>query len=285
MIRNLLIALTALLWLQTSVFTVDAREVAVVTTFGAPARALTEPGLYAKAPWPIQAIVRFDHRARILGVPATEVLTKDKKNLVVEPFCVWRIEDPQKFLETVGTDEAAEVRLKDLVVSQIAGALGQVEFTDLFSIDRREDSMLAVDVVERIRSMAKDRLGVAILDVQLEHVGLPVQNEQSIYERMRAERSRIASAYRSEGTQRATEIRAQADRAAAEILANAEREAALVRAEAEGKATELLSAAYNEDPELFRLLTSIDTMRTILHGDTVVVLDDDDPLLGEAMRP
>jgi modulator of FtsH protease HflC len=274
------------LWLQTALFTVDARQVAVVTAFGAPVRSLTEPGLHAKAPWPIQDVVRFDHRARILSVPATEVLTKDKKNLVVEPFCVWRVEDPQKFLETVLTDEAAEVRLKDLVASQIAGALGQVEFTDLFSTERESGSMLGATVVKRIQDMAFERLGVTILDVQLEHVGLPVQNEQSIYERMRAERSRIASATRSEGAQRATEIRAQADRAAAEILANAIKEAALVTAEAEGRSAEVLGAAYAEDPALFHLLTAIDTMKTVLGGQTVLVLDaDDDPILREVMRP
>jgi membrane protease subunit HflC len=109
--------------------------------------------------------------------------------------------------------------------------------------------MLPADMLPGIAAIGSQRLGIEILDVQLRHIGLPLQNEQSIYERMRAERSRIAKAYRSEGEERAQSIRAEADRKAAEILAGADKEAMGIRARADGAAAKIYANAYSEDPD------------------------------------
>jgi hypothetical protein len=106
-VRALALGALPLALLAASVFTLDAREVAVVTSFGAPVRTLLEPGLYMRAPWPLHEVVRFDARARVLEVAPTELLTSDKKNLVVEAFAIWRVADPQKFLEAAGGVAAA----------------------------------------------------------------------------------------------------------------------------------------------------------------------------------
>ena len=109
--RTLLMALLATGILGGSVYTVDAREVAVVTLFGKPVETLTEPGLKVRLPWPIHEVVRFDKRAQLLSVEPAEVLTRDKKNLVVEAFLLWRISDPERFLEAVGTEGTGGVVL------------------------------------------------------------------------------------------------------------------------------------------------------------------------------
>jgi membrane protease subunit HflC len=268
-------------------FTVDAREVAVLLAFGAPIRSLEAPGLYARLPWPIQEVVRFDRRARVLDVQASEVLTRDKKNLVVEPFILWRVREPRRFLESfrqagasVDADlaGAAELRLSDLVSSRIASALGQKDFADLVSADTPSAEMLPTEVRAELAASALDRFGIELLDVRLRHVGLPLQNEQSIYERMRAERSRIANAYRSEGEEKATAIRARADREAAGILAEADREAARIVAEADGAAARLYADAARRDPEFYRFLRNLDASRRILGGG------DEEPA-GGAPRP
>ena len=203
MSRPLLFGFLAAALLGSSIYTVDAREVAVVTLFGKPVKTVTEPGLQAGLPWPLHQVVRFDKRTQLLSVETAEVLTRDKKNLVVEAFLLWRISDPERFLEAVGTTEIANTQLSDLVASRIAAALGNRDFGELMTTEGDAVSMLPDNLLNGIAEIGKDRLGIEALDVRLRHLGLPLQNEQSIYERMRAERSRIANAYRSEGEERA----------------------------------------------------------------------------------
>lgn len=282
-----LVAALAVAGLAGSVYTLDAREVAVVTLFGAPVRTVLEPGLYLRAPWPLHEVVRFDRRARLLDVAPAELLTADKKNLVVEAFVVWRVSDPERFLETVGAEEAAETWLSDLVVSRVAAGLGQREFSDLMNVEASAQDLLPSDVLKDVARIALERLGVQVLDVRLRHLGLPLQNEQSIYERMRAERSRIANAYRSEGEEKAASIRAEAERKAAEILASAERESASIEAGAEAAASRLYAESYRKDPEFYRFLRQQEALRAVLDQDTTLVVDANSPLfraLQEAPR-
>jgi membrane protease subunit HflC len=258
-----------------SVYTLDAREVGIVTMFGATVRTLTEPGLYLRAPWPLHEVIRIDRRARLLAVPPTDLLTKDKKNLVVEPFIVWRVEDPGRFIEAVGSAAAAETQLSDLVVSRIASSLGQREFTELVEVGKTEATLLSPELRSALDEVAVARLGVRVLELRLKHLGLPLQNEQSIYERMRAERSRIANAYRSEGEERAASIRAEADRQAAELRAQAEEDAARIEATGEAEAARLYAEAYARDPELFLLMRQLSAYEASLDEDDVVVISSD----------
>ncbi len=296
------VALLLLAGLGSSLYTVDSREVAVVLSFGAPVRTVTEPGLYARLPWPLHEVVRFDRRARVLAAPPTELLTHDKKNLVVEAFTLWRVQDPQRFLESFRqpVDEirwedlvqAAELGLGDLVTSRIAAALGEMEFADLLSVESAGQELLPQGLAQTVAGEAADRFGIQLLDLRLRHVGLPLQNEQSIYERMRAERSRIANAYRSEGEEKATTIRARADRQAAEILAEADKEAARIMAEAEAAAARLYAETYRKDPEFYRYLRSLDVLRTVLaegneqgeSAEAVLVLDSESELFSPLTR-
>jgi membrane protease subunit HflC len=281
---TLLIVALGLALPAASVYTLDAREIAVVTSFGATVEKVTEPGLHVKAPWPIHTVVRFERRSRLLNIEPTELLTRDKKNLVVEAFVLWRVEDPLRFLEAVGDAETAEARLSDLVVSRIAAGLGQLDFDALLSVKRAEPTLLPASVMEGVGLISRERLGIEILDVRLGHLGLPLQNEQSIYERMRAERKRIANAYRSEGEEQAITIRARADREAAEITAAAERQAANIRAKAEGQAAGIYAEAYARDPRFYRYLRALDGYRALLGEGDVLVLDSQAGLFEELPR-
>ena len=255
-----------------ALYTVDAREVALVTMFGATVRTVTTPGLYLRAPWPVHEVHRIDRRARLLAVPAADVLTKDKKNLVVEPFVVWRVEDPERFIEAVGSAEAAETQLADLVVSRIANSLGQREFSALIAVGKAEPSLLVPELRAALDEVAAGRLGVRVVELRLRHLGLPLQNEQSIYERMRAERGRIANAYRSEGEERAASIRAEADRQAAELRAQAEEEAAKIEAAGEAEAARLYAEAWARDPQLFALMRQLEVYEASMGADDWVVI-------------
>ena len=262
-----------------SVYTVDAREVAVVTLFGKPVETVTEPGLKIRLPWPLHQVTRFDKRVQLLSVKPAEVLTRDKKNLVVEAFVMWRVSDPERFLEAVGSPEVAETQLSDLVVSRIAAALGNRDFGQLMTTETTQTDLLPDDLRDGVASIGQQRLGIEVVDVRLRHLGLPLQNEQSIYERMRAERSRIANAYRSEGEERASTIRAEADRQAAEILAGAEKEAMGIRARADGAAAKVYADAYDQDPEFYLFMRRLQTAETLLDDGSVLVIDSNGPLM------
>lgn len=267
-------------------YTLDAREVAVVTSFGAPVGSVVEPGLHFRIPWPVQEVVRFDARNRVLEIEATEMLTHDKKNLVVEMFAVWRVADPQRFLESAGSMETAEGQLRDLVVSRVAGAIGQLDFQSLLAVSGGGAELLPESVGKDVAQIAADRFGVAVTDLRLKGLGLPLQNEQSIYERMRAERTRIANAYRSEGEEQATTIRAAADRQAAELLSTADKDAALIVAEAESEVALRYAAAYRADPALFRYWSAMESYKaTIGAGQTTVYLDGDNGFFSAMAAP
>lgn len=275
--------------LASCLWVVDAREVALVTSFGAPVREVTEPGLYLRAPWPINELVRFDRRARVLAISPTETLTTDKKNLVVEAFVVWRVAHPRTFLEAVGSPETAEARLTDLVVSAVAAGLGHKQYEELLVVRDDGDAMtpplLPESVHAQVAEIALSRFGIEVLDLRIRHLGLPLQNEQSIYGRMRAERARIANQYRSEGEEQATAIRARADRQAAELMAGAERDAGAITAKAEQVAARLQADAYRQDPKLYTLLRELQTTEAVVDEGSTLVLSTDSPLFKALMEP
>jgi modulator of FtsH protease HflC len=270
--KTMLTALLAVLWLTTSLYTVDSRETAVVTAFGDPVRTVEEPGLKLKAPWPIHTLRRFDSRAHILELDATEAFTKDTKNLVLTPFVIWRISDARIFMETVKSKEGAALPLKDVAVSRIASSIGEVSFSDVLNTSSDTLELLPSGLLEKINSDTS-RFGITVLDVRLRHIGLPVQNEQSIYDRMRTERSRIAKRYRSEGEEQASAIRAKADREAAEIRASAELAASEILSKAEESAAKLYAEVYAQDPALYELLRDIETSRATMQEGGTIVLD------------
>ena len=262
-----------------SVYTLDARELAVVTLFGKPVEVVMDPGLKVRLPWPLHQVNRFDKRVQLLSVKPAEVLTRDKKNLVVEAFVLWRVSDPERFLEAVGSSDVAETQLSDLVVSRIAAALGNRDFGELMTTETTKAALLPSELMEGVAQIGQQRLGIEVVDVRLRQLGLPLQNEQSIYERMRAERSRIANAYRSEGEERAAAIRAEADRQAAEILAGAHKEAMGIRAKADGNAARIYAEAYAEDPEFYLFMRRLQTAETLLDDGSVLVIDSNGPLM------
>jgi membrane protease subunit HflC len=274
---GMVFALVTLTWLGTSCFVLDARELGVVTMFGDPVRPLQEPGLRLKLPWPVQQVERFDARAQLLEVETLEAFTKDTKNLVIVPFVVWKIQDPIVFMERIRTLKDAQRPIEDLVTSTIASAVGQLSFTDVLNTENKRDSLLPDTLVSDVNTEAK-RLGIVVESIAIEKLSLPVQNEQSIYERMRAERSRIANRYRSEGEEQASAIRAKADREAVEIRIGAEKEAANLVAAAEKRAHELYQAAYAKDPSLYTLIRDLESVEASLeNGGTLILSGEERP--------
>jgi modulator of FtsH protease HflC len=270
--------IATLLWMSSSLYIQDARDVSVVTMFGEPIHAVTEAGLGFKAPWPIQKVERFDARAQLLEIEPVEVFTKDTKNLVVSPYVIWKIKEPVVFMERIRSLEDAQRPIEDLVTSRIASAIGRLDFSEIFhSTDQSQNALLPEDLVSQTNTQA-NRLGIHIESISIEKLSLPIQNEQSIYERMRAERSRIARKYRSEGEELASAIRAKSEREAVQIRVEAQSKASEIIATAEKQANEIYQQTYSQDPDLYKLIRDLESVEASLHsGGTLILSSEDRP--------
>jgi modulator of FtsH protease HflC len=284
MVPVVLIGLGLTAW--SAFFAVDVTQHAIVTRFGNPMRVIVEPGLQVKWPAPIERVVRFDNRLLVFDMPgpnepAKEFLTLDKKNVEVSSYTCWRIRDPRHFLETVGTREDVEARLGDVVIAELGKVLGQHNLSGLLSTNSAE--LKLEPIMQQIRTAcaakAIQEYGVEIVDFRIKRVNFPEQNRGSVFERMRAERNRMATRYRSEGEEEATKIRAEADKKRTEILAEAYRKAQEIQGKAEAEATRIYAEAYGQDPEFYEFLRTLESYEKSLTSGTTIVLPADSPYL------
>jgi membrane protease subunit HflC len=229
----------------------------------------------------VDDVVRLDARLLYFDAPAGEFLTNDKKNIVVTPFVLWRIEEPLRFLQTLVTRESAEARLADLVASETGAALGSVPFTRLVSATAGEADLAGVvaGIGERVRKRAAADYGVKVVDVRLKRIAFPEQNLLSVFGRMRSERERIARRFRSEGEEAALKIRAETDREKTRLLAEAYRKAEEQKGAGEAEAARIYAKATNQDPDLYRFLRTLRAYEKILDDRTTLVLPGDSDVL------
>ena len=267
-----------LLVLYLTFFQVAETEFALVTQFGRPVRTVTEAGLHVK--WPFQFATTFDRRLRLYSPRPSEFLTRDKKNLVIENYVAWRIENPQKFLETVGDETAAEPRLHDVIWSGLAAAIGSHDFDALVTAGGTAQTSALLDQLTELSDKATlERYGIKVADVRIKRLNLPEQNKQSVYARMRAERERIAKQYRAEGEEQALAIRAGADRQREEILSAAYKQAEKVRGEGDAESTRIYGQAYARNPRLYKLLRTLEAYKKVIDDKTTAILSSDSELL------
>jgi modulator of FtsH protease HflC len=274
--KNIALIAIILIFLANLVFyTVDETKQAVVLQFGKPVRTVTEAGLHVKMPWPVQTVIYFERRILDYDSAPTEILTEDKKNLDVDNFAKWRIIDPLKFLVTVQNENGAQARLDDIIYSELREALGQHELEEIVSTNRSE----LMDMITSASDSTARDYGIEVIDVRIKRADLPEQNERSVYERMRAERKRIANRYRSEGEEEALKIRAVTDSLKVVIMAEAYKNSQITRGDADAKAIEIYANAFNQDPEFFEFIRTLEAYKSIIDSNTVLVLPPDTELL------
>jgi modulator of FtsH protease HflC len=269
----------ALALVYLSFYSVRETEFALVTEFGRPVRTVAEAGLHAK--WPFQSILWFDKRLRIYNPRPSEFLTRDKKNLVIENYVAWRIDDPNRFVQTVGDTAAAEMRLHDIIWSGLSASLGTQDLESLVSpsADKVQTGSMLDQLTSAADRAAVNQYGIRIVDIRIKRLNLPEQNKQSVFARMRAERERIALQYRAEGEQQALAIRANADREKEEILSTAYKDAETIRGQGDAEATRIYGQAYSKNPQFYKLLRTLDSYRKVLDDKTTIILNSDSELL------
>jgi modulator of FtsH protease HflC len=265
-------------------FSVRETEFVLVTQFGRPVRTVTEAGLKVK--WPFQTAIYFDRRLRTYNPRPSEFLTRDKKNVVIENYVVWKIQDPERFVQTVGDAVAAEMRLHDIIWSGLSAALGTHDLDSIVGTepDKVETSAMLDHLTALTDHAALDQYGINVVDVRIKRLNLPEQNKQSIYARMRAERERIARQYRAEGEEQALSIRADADREKEEILSLAYKQAEDIKGHGDAESTRIYGQAYSRNPGFYKLLRTLESYKKVLDDKTTAILSSDSELLKVLMK-
>jgi len=274
--KKILLGLVGILVLLglTTVFIVDETEQVVILAFGKPVRTITEPGINMKVPFPLQEKIRFDDRLLEYDSPPEEILSKDKKTLIVDNYVRWRIVDALQFLKTVQAIPTALSRMDDIVYSELRRELGTHDMVEIITENREK----LMEIVTFNSNKATLDYGIEVLDVRIRRVDLPAENEESIYARMEAERNRQANKFRSEGEEEAQKIRASTDRDKTIILADAYKEAERIRGEGDAKAVEIYANAYSADPKFYEFVRTLDTYKKIVDDKTTLVLPADSRL-------
>ncbi|MDH3314229.1 MAG: protease modulator HflC [Gammaproteobacteria bacterium] len=251
-----------------SVFTVDQREVALKLRLGRIEQVGYEPGLHFK--WPlVENVLKFDSRIQNLNADPQLYLTVEKKNVIVDSFVKWRVEDVERFYtSTAGSVLRANERLSAVVVKQLRDAFGSRTIQQVVSGERAEIMNQLVLALKR----QADELGVAIIDARMKRVDLPERVSQSVFDRMSAERKQVAKRFRSEGEERGRRIRADADKQREVILAESERDAQKTRGDGDGRATEVFANAFSKDVEFYSLYRSLNSYKNIFNDSSDVLL-------------
>jgi membrane protease subunit HflC len=256
----LLLGAAALIWAASAtVFTVDVTEYGVVSRFGRIVRTVDQPGLYLKSP--LDRVLRLDQRLLYSRPARAEYLTADKKNVVVRSLATWRIADPERFLTTLRSRANAEERLADLILGEIGSVLGQYPFAS-------------------VAAAARPAFGIDVVDVDVRKLYLPEQNKQSVFERMKAERGRMAAQYRSEGERDAQALIAQADAERTRLMAQAYEQAQRIRAQGEARSIRIYAEAFGQAPEFYKFLRTLEAYPKFLDGTTTLFLPADAEIFG-----
>ena len=268
-----LVILAALAMPQIFYFVNETDQV-VITQFRRPIRTVTAPGLHVKAPF-IQAVNRFEKRILRSDPAPTEYLTLDKKRVIVNHVSRWRIVEPLAFLERIRTEGAALSRLDDIIFSQLRAELAKHELEEI--IDERRESIMADVTVATQERLSP--FGIEIVDVRIKRADLPEEVHSSVFNRMVAERQRIAKRYRSQGEEEARKIRGDTDREQQIILAEAYEKAQDLQGQGDARAAAIYAESFGRDPEFYNYVRSLEAYRAIIDDNTLLIMPADTTLL------
>ncbi|MBG89489.1 MAG: hypothetical protein CMO80_21695 [Verrucomicrobiales bacterium] len=269
-------------------FQVRQTEVAVVTTFGRFSRSITEPGLYARWPWPVQKIYKLDNRLRNFERKFGVSTTADAKNFLTTVFIGWKIAEPKLFLERfpAGDEAVVEQTLESLVRGTKNEVIGQYAFGDLISTNASrvklrelEGKMLAI-----ISTNAAAKYGVGVDIVGIKQIGLDEKITTEVFSRMRSERKKLVDKYQSEGDREAQILIAEANKKRQELIAQGESDATRIRGEGEAEAAKFYEV-FEQNPELAKFLLDMQALKRSMTNRTTIILDQNTPPFNRLNMP
>ncbi len=270
-VAALIAGFIAIMLLSSTVFVVDQRKYAIVFALGEVKEVISEPGLYFKLPPPFQNVMYLDKRVLTIDTPEPErFITAEKKNILVDAFVKWRIADPRLYFRSFGGDESrARNRMSQIVKAALNDEITKRTVREVISGQRGK---VMEAILAKVAAEAKS-IGVGIVDVRLKRVDYVEQINNSVYDRMKSERVRVANELRSTGSADSEKIRADADKQRTVILAEAYREAEKIRGEGDAKASQVYAEAFGKNPEFYKFYRSLEAYRATFKdkGDVMVV--------------
>ncbi|TFW10596.1 protease modulator HflC [Oxalobacteraceae bacterium OM1] len=272
LVSTVIAVVIALAILFSTLFVVDQRQYAIVFALGEVKQVIKEPGLHFKLPPPFQNVLFLDKRILTLDTPeADRFITAEKKNILVDAYVKWHIVDPRLYFVSFGGDERrAQDRMSQIVKAALNDEITKRTVREVISGERGK-------VMNAIRMKVADearQIGVEIIDVRLKRVDYVEQINNSVYERMKAERARVANELRSTGAAESEKIRADADRQRTVILAEAYRDAENIRGDGDAKASQIYAQAFGQNPEFFKFYRSLEAYRASFKNRSDVLVVD-----------
>lgn len=263
-------------------FTVKEGTNAIVSRFGDIRGVYTDAGLHLKLPYPFEKVITYDTRSQYMDSGYTETLTNDKKNIILQTYIIWHIEDVREFYKSVGDVEKAKKYLNDLAATVKNGVMGGYTLQNLVSTDLESVKINEVSarIAEGISEKALADYGIKIETVKIKRLALPNKNVESVLEQMIADREKQATQLLAEGERDAAVIISEADAKAAEIIAKGKLEAAEIDADTEKKVAEIYGEAYDRDSTLFVFLKKLIALENSVSEDTVLVMKAEDGPFG-----
>lgn len=257
-----------------SIFIVDEREKAIMFRLGEIVSDDYEPGIHFKLPV-VNNVRKFDARVLTMDAPPEDFLTSEKKNVTVDSFVKWKIVDAETYYKTMGGNERnAANRISQIIKDGLRNEFGKRTIQEAVSGER---SQIMNNLLINATKQVKD-FGIEIVDVRIKRIDLPRNVSDSVYQRMEAERARVAKDFRSRGAEEAERIRADADRQSEVLLAEAYRDAELIRGQGDSTAAKIYADAYKKDSEFYAMYRSLNAYKATFKdkSDFVVIEPDAD---------
>lgn len=254
-------------------------DVAVIERFGAPRVVVEEAGIHTKLPWPFEQLHVYDSRKHLYDSSHIESLTKDKRNVVLQTYVIWSIEDPLRFVQSTGNIDTAGMHINTLVTGAKTAVLGNYELSALVSTSEEELKLAQIqqDITDEITVTARDRYGLGIHQLGLKKLGLPEANLAEVFSQMRAERLQYVAQLEAEGQRDASIIRNEADVEVAELTAEGVEEAARILGETEKEVARIYAEAYSRNPDFYAFLRKLESLENILGEQSTLIFRLNDP--------
>ena len=231
-------------------------------------------GLFFKIPL-IQKVERFSNQLLTYDTQAEDVLTLDKKTIVLDNFAQWRISNPATFMVNLGTVSNAHQRIDEFIYSKVREEIGKIETHQLVA-DKIYVSKMLMGVKDYVNSQM-DAMGIEVMDIRIKRTEYPDSAKPSIYDRMRSERQAVATQYRADGQKQARTIKAEAQKNATVIEAQAYEQAQKIKGEGDAEALRIYADAYNVDPEFYEFWKTLQTYLAVINPNTTIIIDSDSP--------
>ncbi len=283
MVVGIVIFILAAVVLSGSLYTVKENEYANTLRFSKTIKTVSEAGLYFKIPF-IDSVKYFPKQTLLYDMAPSDVLTADSKSMLVDNYVMWRITDPLKFYQTLGTIAEAESRLDMLTYNAIRTTMGTLSRDEIINQDDRSRSAFN-EKISQAASGAVDSYGIEIMDIKIKKLDLPSDNEQAVYRRMISERNKIAEEYRADGNKESEIIKNEADKKVNIIKSDAEAAAKQIIAEGESEYMRILAEAYNtsDKQKFYEFTRSLDALKASLSGGEKTIILGSDSLLAKIL--